>query len=447
MNIVSDDDVRLVAYSGQSEPGLGHDLYEASSSEGAAGSDLHAGRLKSLRHLFMMDVQQPATRGRITPLPTDARQRSERALFVVVLAVRSTHLVDGGLTLAAGYASYHHPMLDGGLLLLALIESVVILSLFWRRRAVRGPVLASVDVAFGMMALVAMVALTSGSARSSWVNWACPFTYGSVVIALLAFRRRTAAAVAVAFAGVYLVTVASSLTAGKPDLLATSLANAMTYIGLLVAGSFVFGALRRSAAEADNARAEAVTRGARLAAERERNAQHRILHDSALQTLEIVARSASVDDAVRGQARSEAMTLRLALQGEPAAGSGGMLEGLQQLAIHFARRGLRVEVHDTGLEFRPDQAGVRALCDATREALVNVAKHAGVDRVVVSARSTATAVEVTVRDHGHGFDPLAPVAGFGLSQSIEGRLAEVDGTVKIWSAPGRGTRLIMVVPL
>jgi signal transduction histidine kinase len=338
-------------------------------------------------------------------------------------------------------------MLDGGLLLLALIESVVILSLFWRRRAVRGPVLASVDVAFGMMALVAMVALTSGSARSSWVNWACPFTYGSVVIALLAFRRRTAAAVAVAFAGVYLVTVASSLTADKPDLLATSLANAMTYIGLLVAGSFIFGALRRSAAEADYARAEAVTRGARLAAERERNAQHRILHDSALQTLEIVARSASVDDAVRGQARSEAMTLRLALQGEPAAGSGGLLESLQQLAIHFARRGLRVEVHDTGLEFRPRQAGVRALCDATREALVNVAKHAGADRVVVSARSTATTAEVTVRDHGRGFDPLAPVAGFGLSQSIEGRLAEVDGTVSIWSAPGRGTRLIMVVPL
>src|ERR1035441_4883128 len=106
MNIVSNDDVELVAHSGESEPGLGHDPGEASLSEGAAGSDLHAGRMKSLRHLFMMDVQQPATRGRITPLPTDARQRSERALFVVVLAVRSTHLVDGGLTLAAGYASY-----------------------------------------------------------------------------------------------------------------------------------------------------------------------------------------------------------------------------------------------------------------------------------------------------------------------------------------------------
>ena len=44
---------------------------------------------------------------------------------------------------------------------MALIESVVILSLFWRRRAVRGPVLAGIDVAFGMIALVAMVALSS----------------------------------------------------------------------------------------------------------------------------------------------------------------------------------------------------------------------------------------------------------------------------------------------
>ena len=447
MNIVPKDDVGLVAHSGESKPGSGHDLDQAVSSEGAARSDLHAGRMKSLRHLFMMDVQQPATRGRTTPSPTHARQRSELALFIVVLAVRSIHLLDGGLTLVAGWASYRHPALDGGLLLLALIESVVILSLFWRRRAVRGPALAGMDVAFGMLALVAMVALTWGSARTSWVNWACPFTYGSVVIALLAFRRRTAAAVAVAFAGVYLVTVASSLTAGQPDQLATSLANAMTYIGLLVAGSVVFGALRRSAAEADDARAEAVTRGARLAAERERNAQHRLLHDSALQTLEIVARSASVDDAVRCQANSEAMTLRLALQGEPATGSGGLLEGLQELAIQFARRGLRVEVHDTGLEFGTDQASARALCDATREALVNVAKHAGVDRAVVSARSTGNGVEVTVRDQGAGFDPLAPPPGFGLRQSIEGRLAEAGGTVSIWSAPGRGTRVSMAVPL
>src|ERR1035441_5336077 len=94
MNIVPEDDVGFVADSGQSEPGLRHDLDEAISSEGAAGSDLHAGRMKSLRHLFMMDVQQPATRGRTTPSPTHARQRSERALFIVVLAVRSTHLVD-----------------------------------------------------------------------------------------------------------------------------------------------------------------------------------------------------------------------------------------------------------------------------------------------------------------------------------------------------------------
>ena len=46
MNIVPEDDVGLVARSGESEPGLGHDLDEAISGEGAARSDLHAGRMK-----------------------------------------------------------------------------------------------------------------------------------------------------------------------------------------------------------------------------------------------------------------------------------------------------------------------------------------------------------------------------------------------------------------
>ena len=53
------------------------------------------------------------------------------------------------------------------------------------------------------------------------------------------------------------------------------------------------------------------------ATERERNAQHRLLRDSAPQTLEIVTGSITVDGAVRAQARTEAMTLRRALQGEP----------------------------------------------------------------------------------------------------------------------------------
>lgn len=393
-----------------------------------------------------MNLAQLPTVGTTTPVSIDAKQRGERALFLIVLAVRVTHLFQGGLTLGTGWGSYRYPMLDVVLLASAVIESGAVLSVFWKRRAVAGTVPASVDIAFGMVALLTMVALTSGSDRSAWVNWACPFSYGCVVIAMLAFRRAIAAAVAAAFAGLYLVTVASSLTSGRPGLVATSVANAMTYIGLFVAGTIVFVVLRRSATEADEARTEAVTRGARLATERERNAQHRLLHDSALQTLEIVARSASVDDAIRAQARAEAMTLRLALAGEPASDSGGLLEGLERLAIRFAGRGLHVEVHDTGLECRPERASVSALCDATREALVNVVKHAGVARAVVSIRSTTTAVEVTVRDQGAGFDALASVPGFGLRHSIHGRMADVGGTADVWSAPGRGTRISMVVP-
>src|SRR6201986_5429143 len=115
MNIVPNDDVGLVARSGESEPGLGHDLDEAVSSDGAARSDLHAGRMKSLRHLFMVDVQQPETRVRTTPSPTHARQRGELALFVVVLAVRSIPLPDCGLTPSVGPASSPQSVPDWGL--------------------------------------------------------------------------------------------------------------------------------------------------------------------------------------------------------------------------------------------------------------------------------------------------------------------------------------------
>jgi signal transduction histidine kinase len=57
-------------------------------------------------------------------------------------------------------------------------------------------------------------------------------------------------------------------------------------------------------------------------------------------------------------------------------------------------------------------------------------------------------VEVTVRDHGRGFDPEAERGGFdfGIEQSITGRMREVGGRAELWSAPGRGTRVMLWGP-
>ncbi|MCM3926534.1 ATP-binding protein, partial [Frankia sp. AiPs1] len=85
-----------------------------------------------------------------------------------------------------------------------------------------------------------------------------------------------------------------------------------------------------------------------------------------------------------------------------------------------------------------------ALAAATAELLSNVRRHAGTDQAWVTVHRTPTAVGVMVRDEGRGFDPAAvPADRLGLSRSVQARLAEVGGRVRLAAAPGRGTRVLL----
>lgn len=81
-----------------------------------------------------------------------------------------------------------------------------------------------------------------------------------------------------------------------------------------------------------------------------------------------------------------------------------------------------------------------------REALANVARHAGanVARVRVEARGDQVIVEIT--DDGRGFDPREGHPGhFGL-ESMRSRATEIGGRLAIASLPGRGTSVRVRVP-
>ena len=91
---------------------------------------------------------------------------------------------------------------------------------------------------------------------------------------------------------------------------------------------------------------------------------------------------------------------------------------------------------------------VTALSNATREALSNVAAHAGTADAWVEVSRTAAdraaadraGAQVTVRDRGTGFDPAqVDRARLGLRRSITERVADCGGHASVWSAPGRGT--------
>jgi signal transduction histidine kinase len=94
----------------------------------------------------------------------------------------------------------------------------------------------------------------------------------------------------------------------------------------------------------------------------------------------------------------------------------------------------------------PATPPLQALVAATREALVNAVKHAGVDTVSLYAEVTPGCVEVFVRDRGCGFDPESvPSDRFGLAQSVVGRMERHGGKAVVRSTPGSGTEVRLEV--
>jgi signal transduction histidine kinase len=83
-----------------------------------------------------------------------------------------------------------------------------------------------------------------------------------------------------------------------------------------------------------------------------------------------------------------------------------------------------------------------ALVAAAREAMVNAAKHSGVEDISVYLEATADEVELFVRDRGAGFDE-ATIANdrHGLRDSIRGRVEKLGGEVRVHSEIGVGTEV------
>ena len=84
------------------------------------------------------------------------------------------------------------------------------------------------------------------------------------------------------------------------------------------------------------------------------------------------------------------------------------------------------------------QVAVYRVC---QEALNNVAKHAVASRVEIYLKYENTAIELSIRDDGHGFDPEQTISGhYGLSMMRE-RAEAVGALLSISSQPGQGTEL------
>jgi two-component system, NarL family, sensor kinase len=82
-----------------------------------------------------------------------------------------------------------------------------------------------------------------------------------------------------------------------------------------------------------------------------------------------------------------------------------------------------------------------------REAVTNVAKHAKADRVSVRVQASDHTVQVSIEDHGEGFeDGPAPKGHLGL-QMMRRRVSQAHGTLDIGPAPGGGTLVVARLPI
>jgi signal transduction histidine kinase len=80
------------------------------------------------------------------------------------------------------------------------------------------------------------------------------------------------------------------------------------------------------------------------------------------------------------------------------------------------------------------------------EALQNAAKHAtGATAVVIDASDDGT-LRLEVRDDGAGFDPRRATESSGFV-NMRDRLSAVSGELATVSSPGRGTRILITIPL
>jgi two-component system sensor histidine kinase UhpB len=81
-----------------------------------------------------------------------------------------------------------------------------------------------------------------------------------------------------------------------------------------------------------------------------------------------------------------------------------------------------------------------------QEAVNNIIKHAEAKEVLIELAELDEHIHLKIEDNGKGFCASAVANGVGLS-NIQSRIQLVNGQHQLFSAPGKGTRLLAKIPL
>lgn len=367
----------------------------------------------------------------------------EQTFAWAIAGVRVFDLVQAAVALATGSLRRStNPTLDGSLLALVCAESIILGWWLVRRRSVREsrwPV--TMDLVVGVLTVGLAVAYATPADRLGvWIMWAYPLTLSTAVfVGVTLHRWQSVLVCSCTLAVAYVVSVVLPL-AGNSSGQATAVANALAYPGFAVL-AYVFARLVRNLADtADRAKA----RVAELERERSKAYIHQLLPSVRLD------RFAEADNAERSamvaRAQERFQKMRDYVDGVGSARDAQSVEAQVRSALELYRGlniTLAIELEDgVGLPMET----LESLYLAIDTALANVEQYAPRSAVMVTARSTAKNIEITVCDNGPGFDETQIRRGFGITELLGRQLAAVGGQGVVTSRPGQGTNVRITIP-
>jgi len=192
------------------------------------------------------------------------------------------------------------------------------------------------------------------------------------------------------------------------------------------------------------------------------------LHDGLGQELLVVKnrallalRSRSLDPAAREQLRQIDDVVSRSLENVRSLAHNLRPDQLEHLGLTHALEAMIEAMADAGeITITPTVRKVDGLLSpeaeinlyrVVQEGLTNLVRHSSARTAAVSVRRVGGTIEVIIIDDGRGFNPHppgrgGPGGGFGMRGMAE-RVRILEGGMEITSAPGRGTRIRVVVPV
>ncbi len=127
----------------------------------------------------------------------------------------------------------------------------------------------------------------------------------------------------------------------------------------------------------------------------------------------------------------------------------GLVSAVREFVNKISTTGLlKIDLEITGLSGRLESTTETVLYRVLQECVSNIIKHAQASRVSIQLVKHDSYLNMMLEDNGRGFDTskLNDYGGIGLKNIIS-RVQFLDGTVEFDSRPGKGTTVIIDIPL